>query len=128
MATWRGSGWGGGESDLATIVVPFAWESRLSGIGDTVSIPGSVSPVVHVPAAWKGRRVLLNFGAVDYRAMVWVNGQDGRARRGRQRGRSRSTSRRLASGSNTLVVRPRIRRPIGPSRAASSWQPQSRSI
>jgi hypothetical protein len=29
-----------------------------------------------VPQGWKGRRVLLKFGAVDYRAMVWVNGRN----------------------------------------------------
>ena len=27
-----------------------------------------------VPAAWKGRDVILNFGAVDWQADVWVNG------------------------------------------------------
>ena len=26
-------------------------------------------------AGWKGKRMLLHFGAVDYQAMVWVNGQ-----------------------------------------------------
>jgi beta-galactosidase/beta-glucuronidase len=58
------------------IVVPFAFESPKSGIGDT-----KFHPVVWyqrdlaVPAGWKGRRVLLKFGAVDYRATVWLNGQ-----------------------------------------------------
>ena len=28
-----------------------------------------------VPGTWKGRNVLLNFGAVDYFCRVWVNGQ-----------------------------------------------------
>ena len=70
-------GWAsGGHRFTRTITVPFAFESRLSGIGDT-----SFHPWVwyrrsfSVPAGWKGRRVLLNFGAVDYRAMVWVNGR-----------------------------------------------------
>ena len=54
------------------IVVPFPPESALSGIGDTG----------HHPVVWYrrtfsapgGERSLLNFGAVDYRAEVWVDG------------------------------------------------------
>ena len=58
------------------ITVPFCFESKMSGIGDT-----SFHPYVwyrrsfRVPADWKGKRVLLNFGAVDYRARVWLNGK-----------------------------------------------------
>ncbi len=29
-----------------------------------------------VPEAWRGRRVRLHFGAVDWRCQVWVNGRD----------------------------------------------------
>ncbi|MFE9958091.1 sugar-binding domain-containing protein [Micromonospora sp. NPDC005299] len=58
-----------------TIVVPYPPESKLSGIGDT-----GFHPVVWYrrtfdaapPAA--GERLLLHFGAVDYRTTVWVNG------------------------------------------------------
>ncbi len=56
------------------IMAPFASECALSGIGDL-----GFHPCVWyrrsfaVPAAWVGRRILLNFGAVDYRATVWVN-------------------------------------------------------
>ena len=58
-----------------TILVPFCFESARSGIGDT-----SFHPWVwyrrsfQAPAGWNGKRVLLHFGAVDYRAMVWLNG------------------------------------------------------
>ncbi len=57
------------------ILVPFAPESKRSGIGD-----GSSHPRVwyrrffRVPDEWRGRNVLLHFGAVDYRATVWING------------------------------------------------------
>ncbi len=58
------------------IVVPFAFESPKSGIGDRTFHPVVwYARDVEVPAAWKGRRVLLKFGAVDYRATVWLNGQ-----------------------------------------------------
>jgi beta-galactosidase/beta-glucuronidase len=58
-----------------TIQVPYCFQSKLSGIGDT-----SFHDVVwyrrkfRVPEAWSSRRVLLHFGAVDYEAIVWVNG------------------------------------------------------
>lgn len=66
----------GGPTFPRKIVVPFAFESPKSGIADTAFHPWvwyrrSFTP----PAAWQGRRLLLNFGAVDYRAAVWVNGQ-----------------------------------------------------
>jgi beta-galactosidase/beta-glucuronidase len=57
------------------IVVPYCFESRLSGIRDT-----SFHPVFwyrrrfEVPRTWAGKHVLLHFGAVDYRASVWLNG------------------------------------------------------
>src|SRR5205823_3141738 len=58
------------------IIVPFCFESTLSGIGDTSFHPWVwYRRAFTVPDAWKGRRVLLNFGAVDYKAMIWVNGQ-----------------------------------------------------
>ena len=58
------------------IQVPYPIEAPLSGIGDT-----SYHPVVWyrksvtIPSEWHGRRVTLHFGAVDYRAQVWVNDQ-----------------------------------------------------
>ena len=29
-----------------------------------------------MPRKWRGRRVLLHFGAVDFEATVWVNGKE----------------------------------------------------
>ncbi|HVG97008.1 MAG TPA: glycoside hydrolase family 2 TIM barrel-domain containing protein, partial [Chloroflexota bacterium] len=65
------------------IVVPFPYQSARSGIGD---------PAVHevvwyardfdVPADWAGDDVLLHFGAVDFRATVWINGQEAGHNRG----------------------------------------------
>jgi len=57
-----------------TIVVPFPFESSASGIGDT-----GYHPVVWYRRTIRatvrpGNRLLLHFGAVDYRAHVWVNG------------------------------------------------------
>lgn len=57
------------------ILVPFAIESSLSGVMREV---GEKKELVYqrtfsVPAAWRSRRVLLHFGAVDWKADVWVN-------------------------------------------------------
>ncbi|TDL32941.1 glycoside hydrolase family 2 [Jeotgalibacillus sp. S-D1] len=58
------------------INVPFAYQTELSGINDS-----SFHDVVwyqrefEVPDDWKDKRVMLHFGAVDYYAKVFVNGQ-----------------------------------------------------
>jgi len=64
-----------------TIVVPFPPESPASGIGDPrqhrvlwyrrVVAPSEVAAAGHAA----GRRLLLHFGAVDYRADVWIDGR-----------------------------------------------------
>ena len=57
------------------ILVPFAVESSLSGVQKTVNEQQErwYKRTFTVPAAWKGRYVKLNFGAVDWRADVFVN-------------------------------------------------------
>lgn len=69
-------GWQRGERRLPlTIVVPFAYQSKLSGIG-TNDFHDIVwyRRTFRVPDSFRGKRVLLHFGAVDYEATVWVNG------------------------------------------------------
>lgn len=57
------------------ILVPFSLESKKSGIGDRGFHPCVwYHRYFDVPPAWAGRRIRLNFGAVDYRATIWVNG------------------------------------------------------
>jgi beta-galactosidase/beta-glucuronidase len=123
--------WGRGEKRLSkTITVPFAFESRLSGIGDTSFHPWVwYRRTFTVPADWKGQRVLLNFGAVDYRAMVWVNGRLAGSHEGGNVPFAFEITPLLASGANTLVVRaedPPTDRSVP--RGKQYWQPQSRSI
>ncbi len=58
-----------------TIRVPFAPEAPLSGIGDE-SFTDAVwyRRQFDPPAAAPGERIILRFGAVDYRATVWIDG------------------------------------------------------
>jgi beta-galactosidase/beta-glucuronidase len=59
-----------------TIVVPFPPESRLSGIEDTGFHPVVWYRSEFTPGEELGDQgLLLHFGAVDYRASVWVNGR-----------------------------------------------------
>ena len=66
---------GTGDRD-GRIVVPFALESALSGVGEALRPDETLwyRRTVRVPAAWAGRRVMLRFEAVDYLAAVFVDG------------------------------------------------------
>ncbi|MEI6274412.1 MAG: sugar-binding domain-containing protein [Prolixibacteraceae bacterium] len=57
------------------ILVPFAVESSLSGVQKRVGQSNELwyQRTFQVPAAWKNKKVLLNFGAVDWKADVWIN-------------------------------------------------------
>ena len=83
--TWSYSfdfGQTGGEKDWqkskgfdGKITVPFCPESSLSGVQYTDFIPCIwYQRTISVPAAWAGKNVLLNFGAVDYDATIYIDG------------------------------------------------------
>ncbi len=59
-----------------TITVPFCYQSAASGIGPTDEIHSIMwyRRKFTVPAEMQGRTILMNFGAVDYEATVYVNG------------------------------------------------------
>ena len=59
------------------ILVPFAIESALSGVKRTFLPTEKLwyKRTFEVPTAWKGKRIILNFGAVDYISTVKVNGK-----------------------------------------------------
>ncbi len=61
-----------------TILVPFAVESALSGVGKTVGKDSVLwyQRMVTVPASARKGRVLLHFGAVDWQCTVFVNGTE----------------------------------------------------
>jgi beta-galactosidase/beta-glucuronidase len=122
--------WAGAKKFDRNITVPFCFESSMSGIGDTSFHPWVwYRRTVTLPAAWKGRRVLLHFGAVDYRAMVWVNGQLAGEHVGGNTPFQFDITPLLAAGANTLTVRaedPPTDRFIP--RGKQYWEPKSRGI
>ncbi len=62
--------------DGNTIVVPFPWESALSGQGRTdFKGAGWYERDIAIPAEWEGLDPILHFGAVDWEARVWVDGR-----------------------------------------------------
>lgn len=82
-----------------------------------------------VPGEWKGRSVLLNFGAVDYQAEVWVNGRSAGSHEGGNTPFKFEITPLLKAGANTVTVRawdPPTDRSIP--RGKQYWEPKSRSI
>ncbi|NEB76605.1 glycoside hydrolase family 2 [Streptomyces sp. SID14478] len=60
----------------AGVTVPYPPESKASGIRDTAFHPVLwYRRTIDVPRPAAGRRLLLHFGAVDYRAEVWLGGR-----------------------------------------------------
>ena len=89
------------------ILVPFCIESSLSGVQQTV---GSDKVLWYqrefkTPKSWKGQRVLLHFGAVDWQTDVWVNGIKVGSHTGGYTPFSFDITLTLTGKSNTLVVR-----------------------
>ncbi len=60
------------------ILVPFPVESSLSGVGKQIGPEERLwyRRTFKVPEAWQGRRILLHFGAVDWEAVVSLNGKE----------------------------------------------------
>ena len=69
------AGWSKGDLPSGReILVPFSWGAPLSGVPDSADI-GWYARSILVPAAWRGRRVFLVFGASDWRTSAWIDGR-----------------------------------------------------
>ena len=89
------------------ILVPFAIESSLSGVQKRL---GSENELWYqrefaVPSNWKNNRVLLHFGAVDWKADVWVNDIKVGQHTGGYAPFSFDVTPALKNGTNKLVVK-----------------------
>ena len=89
------------------ILVPFAAESSLSGVQKEVGTNNELwyHREFTVPSNWKSDRVLLHFGAVDWKADVWVNDIKVGQHTGGFTPFSFDITSALTKGNNKLVVR-----------------------
>jgi beta-galactosidase/beta-glucuronidase len=120
----------GGKAFSRHITVPFCFESKLSGIADTSFHPWVwYRRSITIPADWKGRRIVLHFGAVDYRAIVWINGGRAGQHEGGNVPFQFDITDMLKPGANTITVRaedPPTDRYIP--RGKQYWEPKSAGI
>ena len=89
------------------ILVPFCAESSLSGAGRTVTAGDALwyRRFFKIPRGWKGKGILLNFGAVDYEAEVWVNGRKAGSHKGGYTAFTLDITPFLKSGRQEIVLR-----------------------
>ncbi len=126
-----GEDWAGSNHKFTrSITVPYCFESKKSGIADTSFHPWIwYRRSFSIPAEWKGKRVLLHFGAVDYRAKVWLNGRSLGEHEGGNVPFAFDVTPYLKPGSNTITLRaedPPTDRYIP--RGKQFWEPKSRGI
>lgn len=98
--------WRDGHPLAARIVVPFPFQSRLSGIGDTGSHPVVwYTREFDLPPSYTGCEIWLHFGAVDYATQVWLNGEPVGENRGGHVPFSFEITGQLRPGRNRLTLR-----------------------
>ena len=87
------------------IIVPFCFQSKLSGIEDN-SFHEVIwyRRVFDIPKKFNDKKVVLHFGAVDYRCLIYLNGEYVGSHEGGFVGFSLNITKFL-EGSNVLVVR-----------------------
>lgn len=113
-----------------TITVPFCYQSKLSGIGET-----AFHDVVWYARAFDhavsddDERLLLHFGAVDYRAEVWVNGVHVASHEGGHTPFTADVTHALGGPENILVVRAEDpSRDVTVPRGKQYWKEESEGI
>lgn len=101
------------------IAVPFAPESKLSGVEDTDFMRTVwYRRTFAVPAEWHGEgRLLLHFGAVDYTADVWINGGHAGTHSGGYTPFTLDITKLVHDGDNAVIVRAfdDVQNPLQPS-------------
>jgi beta-galactosidase/beta-glucuronidase len=113
------------------ITVPFCYQSKLSGIGDT-----SFHDVVWYARTFDwplpnadDKRLLLHFGAVDYRATVWINGTQVAWHEGGHTPFWADVTPVLREGENIVVVRAEDpSRDVTVPRGKQYWKQESEGI
>ena len=105
------------------ITVPFCYQSELSGLNDK----GLHEYVWYrkefdLPGSFIGKRTLLNFGAVDYIAKVWINGEFAGMHRGGHTSFKMDISRFVKNSNNIIVVKAEDRNECLQPRGKQYWK------
>jgi beta-galactosidase/beta-glucuronidase len=113
------------------ITVPFCYQSKLSGIGETAfhDVVWYARTFEYTPVGYE--RLLLHFGAVDYRATVWVNGTQVAAHEGGHTPFSADVTHALSGEATDNVVMVRAEDPsrdVAIPRGKQYWQERSEGI
>ena len=89
------------------ILVPFPVESSLSGVQERVGKDNELwyQREFTIPSGWRNNKVLLHFGAVDWRTDVWVNDIKVGNHQGGYTPFSFDITQALTNGSNTVRVK-----------------------
>ncbi|EHP48777.1 glycoside hydrolase family 2 protein [Odoribacter laneus] len=89
------------------ILVPFALEAALSGVGRALKANEELwyKRDFQLEPSWKKKRILLHFGAVDWQTDVWVNGVKVGSHRGGYTPFAFDITAALVKGDNRLTVR-----------------------
>ena len=88
-----------------TIIVPFCPESRLSGVVNKDFMKAVwYRRTFRLPARAEGKRVFINFDAVDYACEVWINGKSVGTHRGGYVGFQLEITKVVNPGDNTVVL------------------------
>lgn len=112
------------------IIVPFAYQSKLSGLGvterhDVVWYRRSFL----LPEDWREKIVLLHFGAVDYSCDVWVNDRHIGAHEGGHVDFTFDVTCALRPGENTVALRAAdVLSDLQMPRGKQYWQEKTKSI
>lgn len=95
------------KSPQGKILVPFALESALSGVGKALDGKHWLwyERTFDIPTEWKNKRILLNFGAVDWKCEIFVNGKSCATHEGGYTPFSVDITDAINKGKNTLLVR-----------------------
>ena len=124
-------GWQGGDGSFfgRRITVPFCFQAELSGIGETTFHDVVWYARTFEDVSDPGGRLLMHFGAVDYRADVWVNGVHVVSHEGGHTPFSADVTRALNGPENVVVVRAEDpSRDVTIPRGKQYWREESEGI
>jgi len=122
--------WYKNHSFTEKITVPYAFQTKLSGIEQT-----EFHDVVWyertftIPEKWNEKKIHLHFGAVDYLATVWVNGQFVTEHEGGHTSFYADITHALQEGENRVTVRAQdVSTDIEQPRGKQYWEEKSEGI